>query len=129
MHYERTTTPGAPKDIPWIRSARFTGYLFYYTARGPWREQRDRVLIAVGGGGPGYNTKILWHFPGSRKRLTIRGRRLDGSGSAEFVQQISRVGGGYFPSIVDVPTPGCWRVTVGTGSRHASFAFVAVDVR
>jgi hypothetical protein len=114
---------GAP-HIPWIQAGPVTGYLFYYGAPGPWKTQRDRVLITPGGGvADSYNTKILWHVRGGSSAVKLVGQRLDGIG--RFSQRFP-ASGGYFPSIVNVPTEGCWRVTVTSGKRVGRFAFVAL---
>jgi hypothetical protein len=111
--------------IPWIHAGPVSGYLFYYLAGGPWKSRPDRLLIAAGGGIPGgYRTKILWHVRGGSARLTLVGRRLDGAGG--FRQRFPATGGGYFPSIVVVPSTGCWRVTVSSGRRSGRFAFLAL---
>ena len=36
-------------------------------------------------------------------------------------------GFGDYPSYVEVPAPGCWRVTVSTGSVSGSVVFSATD--
>jgi hypothetical protein len=115
---------GAP-SIPWIRSGPVTGYLFYYSPDGPWKEQRNRVLIATRGRGPGYRTKILWHVRDGFRRVTLTGRRLDGAG--RFRQTYPGIRGSYFPSFLIVPRPGCWKVTVASAGHRGSFAFVAFD--
>jgi hypothetical protein len=115
---------GAP-SIPWIHAGPISGYLFYYGAPGPWASQPDRVLITPRGGIPGgYRTKILWHVRGGSGTITLNGRRLDKTG--RFRQQFPAISGGYFPSIVVVPTVGCWRMTVRSGRRMRRFAFLAV---
>lgn len=130
VSYGPAPTPGnAPQQVPWVRSGAIVGYLFYYGSPGPWQQQRDRVLIPVGGSGPGFSSKILWYVPGGRGRITITGRRLDGEGRSVFVQKVAEgPGGGYFATITVMPNAGCWQVTVGSSGRHARFAFVAVDL-
>ncbi|HUO74290.1 MAG TPA: hypothetical protein VMU39_26190 [Solirubrobacteraceae bacterium] len=115
---------GAP-TIPWIHAGPVIGYLFYYGAEGPWKRQTGRVIITTGGGPQGgYATKILWHVRGGSKRITVVGTRLDGAG--RFTQRFS-ASGAFYPSIVVVPSSGCWRLTV-TSARHVGrFAVVALD--
>jgi hypothetical protein len=115
--------------IPWIHAGPVVGYLFYYGADGPWKTRADRVLIStrgqVSGGGV---TKILWRVRGGSKAIRIVGKRLDAAGS--FRQQFPATpsgGGAFFPSIVNVPTSGCWRVTVSSANRVGRFAFWAVE--
>ncbi len=127
VSYTAPPDHGAPA-IPWIHAGPVNGYLFYYGADGPWKTQTDRVLITTGGGPPaGYATKILWHVTGGSGGVSVTGRRLDGPG--RFRQRFSATptgGGSYFPSIVTVPRPGCWRITVSSGGHRGRFAFVAV---
>lgn len=66
---------------------------------------------------PGTNNKILWvaEDPGSTP-LVIRAHR-EGSG-----REVTRtVSGGPGPSIIDMPTPGCWELTL-TWSNHTETA-------
>lgn len=90
-----------------------------------WRTTDGRALLYAGGVGPGgVNMKIPWWVKrrwGSS--LTVSGRRIGAAGS--FRQTFPAALGfsshppGYlavFPSIVDVPTAGCWRLTVSTGN-------------
>lgn len=58
-------------------------------------------------------------------RLVIRGRRLDAPGS--FVTRAQNVGQYQFPSYVEIPAAGCWRVTVSAGNVSGSVVFAAVD--
>ena len=119
----------APPDvdgphIPWIHAGPVSGYLFYYGATGPWKTEPDRVLITPGGGISGsYATKILWHVRGGSTTVTLVGQRLDGIG--RFRQRFP-VTGGFFPSILNVPSVGCWRITVSSGYQVGRFAFMAL---
>ncbi len=115
---------GGP-DIPWIRSGPVTGYLFYYGATGPWKEQRERVIVPTNGRGPGYSAKILWRVRGGWGRVTLTGHRLDGAGTSV---RTFKAAGGFFPSYLVLPATGCWRVTVASAGHNGSFAFVTVDV-
>jgi hypothetical protein len=85
-------------------------------------------LIVTGGGSrKGGATKILWHVTGGASVVSITGRRLDGTGRFHQSFPATPTGGGtYFPSIVTVPTPGCWRITVSSNGHTGRFAFVAV---
>jgi hypothetical protein len=53
----------------------------------------------------------------------MRGQRLDAPGS--FTKKWN--GFGDYPSYVEVPAPGCWRVTVSTGPVSGSVVFSATD--
>jgi hypothetical protein len=128
VNYGPAPTPSAPQ-LPWVRSGPVVGYLDYYGAPGPWQQQHDRVLIPVGGSGPGFSSKIVWYVPGGGSRITLWGQRLDGVGRSVSLQRVvGGPGGGYVATITVIPSEGCWRVTVGSGKRSARFAFVAVDL-
>jgi hypothetical protein len=105
------------------------GHLFYY--REPLREQSGgRLMIYTGGELPGGGTtKVLWIVrPLFASQIVISGRQLDGPGT--FEQQFrsaSAAEGTVFPSIVDVPSAGCWVLTVRNGRVAGRFAVVAID--
>lgn len=127
VSYAAPPDAGAP-SIPWIHAGPVVGYLFYYGANGPWKTTTDRVLITTGGGPRGgYATKILWRVRGGVGGVSVIGRRLDGPGRFRQVFSATPTGGGtYFPSIVKIPSPGCWRFTVTSGGRSGRFAFLAL---
>jgi hypothetical protein len=120
--------------LPWIAaspsSAGVVGHLFYYDGMNVWRQQNlPRLHIYHGGQSPEgrVSMKILWELRrGGRKaaQLDVRGNKLDGSGT--FSEQFSAVGGGQFPSIIDVPTRGCWRLTLTAGTTVARVTVLAV---
>jgi hypothetical protein len=128
VFYVAPPDAGAP-HVPWIHAGPVVGYLFYYGASGPWKTTADRALITTGGGpAGGYATKILWRVRGGRGAVSVIGRRLDGPGA--FRQRFSATasgGGTFFPSVIKVPDPGCWRVTVASRGRIGRFAFVALS--
>ncbi len=107
--------------LRWIKavptSSGITGHLFYgHGARGAAAELHTHGLMPDGG-----TTKILWLIDHGTvgSALTIDGRNLTGPGRSH--QTFPEAGGGTFPysqypSIVDVPTPGCWRFHVRSGS-------------
>lgn len=129
VSYTAPPDASAPK-IPWIHAGPVVGYLFYYGASGPWKTETDRVLITPGGRvpGTGATTKILWQVRGGNGGLRVIGTRLDAPGHFRQGFSATKTGGGnYFPSIVNVPAPGCWRITVSSGKRVGRFAFTAVE--
>jgi hypothetical protein len=141
VHYERNREAGPGlTELPWIvagrGSTRIVGYLFYYgtSALGDSRFNRSpSVAIPVGGtipageASPAASAKILWITQGKASRhLLIVGRRLDGAGT--FRQTEQAAASGSFPSIVGLPSAGCWRLTLKTGRVAATAVFQAVDV-
>jgi hypothetical protein len=133
VHYGQAPKPRLGIRLPWIAAGRqgrkVVGYLFYYGQS--LREQSGgRLMIYSGGETPGGgSTKILWIVrPLSSSQVVISGRQLDGSGT--FQQQFrsaSASEGTVFPSIVDVPSAGCWLLTVRNGRVAGRFAVVAID--
>jgi len=88
----------------------------------------DRALIYAGGLAPeGWSTKFLWWAPHAAPTLTLTGRRLDAVG--RFVQRFGNAASGgdiVYPSIVDIPSAGCWAVTVQIGQAAGLVVFQAV---
>jgi hypothetical protein len=87
----------------------------------------DGLVIYVRGRSAEGTTKILWSLRrGAGTTLRIVGKRLDGAGA--FSQRLPSSGGGDFPSIVSVPTAGCWRLTLRSGRVRASVVLRAVEL-
>src|SRR5579871_1999268 len=129
VHYKpRSNVEPGLAPYPWIAaspaSAAIVGHLFYYAALKAWMAaQSPSLQIYTGGQTPNgrASMKILWDVPRVKTALPmrLRGERLDRAGS--FVQTFSpagptRTGPTQYPSIVDVPGPGCWRFTLATGT-------------
>jgi len=135
VHYEPGIRAGLPAT-PWISAGRgssgFVGHLFYYAdALSDSRVYGSRGAVVYAGGrtpAGGSATKILW-VPRSRPRagrtLAVTGRRLDAPGS--FSQGFRIVPGSQFPSIVRVPSAGCWRLTLRSGRLRATVVLEAVE--
>jgi hypothetical protein len=71
--------------------------------------------------------KILWELRrGSASAMLVCGKKFDSSRS--FSQQLSSAGGSrmQFPSIIDVPTPGCWRLTAKAGKTTGRVVFLVI---
>ncbi len=123
--------------LPWIAiapaSTGLVGHLFYYDRSNVWKQMRlPRLRIYSGGESPDgrINMKILWELRrGSAMVLRLQGRRLDGSGS--FSEPLSSTSSNprQFPSIVSVPTPGCWRLTLKTGKTTGHVSVLVVPGR
>jgi hypothetical protein len=89
----------------------------------------DSAMIYAGGRAPeGWNTKFLWWSPHPGPGLTITGRRVDGL-AGRFQQKFGSASsdeGIVFPSIVEIPTAGCWATTVQIGRTAGLIVFQAV---
>jgi hypothetical protein len=123
VHYGPT-----PVGTPWVTAGAVTGHVFAYGGRTLMDARvngSDGLVLYTRGRTPDGATKILWVV---RRRygatLTLRATRLDGAGT--FTQRYKHRGG-QFPSIVDIPEPGCWRLSLRTGKVRATFALQAVD--
>jgi hypothetical protein len=97
---------------------------------GPWRTADGGALLYTHGRhvAGGMNMKVLWRVAGDASRATdsleLVGARLDGAGSfrQEFVYAP-----GLYPSIVDVPTSGCWLLRLRTGRHAGAIVVRAID--
>jgi hypothetical protein len=137
-----TPYPGGDErlyTIPWIAGKPdelgLVGLLWYWPKQ--WRGVR-RARVFTGDVGPdGQSAKILWAFlePGVFDRaegeLVIEGENLDGS--ARFREEFAPIsyagqeGAPSWASSLDLPTPGCWRLTLTTGDLDATVDIRAVD--
>jgi hypothetical protein len=124
---------GIPANLPWIstRSKEITGSIFYYHSPVFSHRIKHAVIGTGGRAGGGAATKILWWAQGDgSRRLTVTGHRLDAAGS--FRQTISgplASRSTYFPSIITVPTTGCWSIELQAGSAAGSVTIRAVTAR
>jgi hypothetical protein len=68
----------------------------------------------------GTANKILWvHREGPTPPVEISAQRMEGTAAVgEPVER--RLDEGFAPSIVDLPDPGCWRLTLTYGDRTDS---------
>ena len=93
-----------------------------------------RLAVYAGGVNPGTrgNEKILW-IVSRRKhagsRLAISGRK-DGSTAVTYRRRFgvtgsAQVPGPNYPSILDLPVPGCWKLTLRTGKVSATVSVLA----
>jgi hypothetical protein len=126
-------------ELPWIagtpRELGLVGLVWFFS---PEQGTVRRARIWTHGTAPqGYNTKMLWVFLGRGARdragneLRVTGRRMDGPG--RFSDSFVAVGyegaddNPSYASIIDIPKPGCWRLTLTTGSLRATVDMRAVD--
>ncbi len=65
-----------------------------------------------------HSNKVLWfvRFPRLGSPLTMDGRR--GSAVTHYVKSADSSPGEIYPSIVDVPSPGCWHFTLSWAGHH-----------
>lgn len=81
-------------------------------------------LVAKGERPDGSANKVLWltQAPISSTQLTLRARPADAAAPVVNLTVPVAEGHQQFPSIVDLPTAGCWRITIswGAGSTENS---------
>ena len=116
--------------IPWIAAAPASsgiiGYLFF-TQVTPTNKPAYYQPMHTGGKMPdGGTTKILWMIqnPSAIGELTVTGKNLSLPGST-FQQTFPAASAGI-PSIIDVPTAGCWYFDLKSGSDQATVIFWVV---
>jgi hypothetical protein len=93
----------------------------------------DGFALYTHGESPGGGaTKVLWNVRKTAvaRLLVARGTELE-SGDT-FTQSFSRASGGglpgaIYPSIVDLPHAGCWRLELSTRGFKASLVVLGVD--
>jgi hypothetical protein len=114
------------------------GLLVYW--RDEWRAANvTAAQMYAGGQAPnGLNMKVLWAFLAPKAKratdaqmLTVKARRLDGTGKTwQRFTAISYSGQNRAPSyasVINLPTPGCWRVEATAGSLHGTTTFRALS--
>jgi hypothetical protein len=108
--WARAGFTGPHPHVPYVlgRSGRIVAILFGYPLRSPVAPHR--------------NNKILWvsrTFPTRPTALWIRAQRMVASQpSGAPVEHVVR--GGPGPSYLDLPQPGCWRLTLSWAGRRDS---------
>lgn len=115
---------------PWVAAGpgqqRIAGFLYAYEPTLGDRRIREASGLVVYAG---EQNKIAWvprRWTGTRAFLVIAGRRLDGPGS--FRQRFRRaLAPHFFPSGIILPTPGCWRLTLRSGSRRWTLHVRAIE--
>ena len=121
-------------QLPWITasppSADLVGHLFYYDRRNAWKRNRlSQLRMYSGGASPDgrLSMKILWDLRRASPPpfLDVLATRIDGPGSSFQQLPATSSDPSQFPSIIDISTPGCWRLTLKAG---ATTGHVVIDV-
>ena len=120
------------EDVPWIRadplSSQVTAFLFFVEPT--YKQTHTYQPMHTGGRYPdgSRSTKVLWILDALNfsDTATITGVKVS-SPREVFQQTLSLAGsatpGANYPSIVDVPSPGCWQIQF---NRAASIVFWVV---
>lgn len=94
------------------------GQLFYYD------DTMADVDVAVmpphGRAGEGRTTKVLWQLSDAvgHAALTVHGTDLTGGGEFEQSFPEAVAPQGDYPSIIELPEPGCWRLSLTVGDAQ-----------
>lgn len=120
----------APAGVPWVAATTKNGNMFGVLSFSRRTAYGSFTELHSGGRMPdGASTKILWIVAGARDtdRVILRGVDLSGNGHVSI--PLGRDGGAapaMFPSILDVPTPGCWRFAFQAGKASGSLLLPVV---
>ena len=132
VHQEPNPLLGTLSGGRWVagspRKSGLVGYLF-------GGEVVDgRFAVYTGGLNPGTRTseKILWIVPRRKRvgpRLAISGRK-DGSTTVTYRRRLAEASSEQtphhlFPSTLDLPVPGCWKLTLRTAKISATVSVLA----
>lgn len=112
--------------LPWMKaepaSSGIIAYLFFVSPE--FATTHTYGPLHTGGGYPdGRSTKILWYTvnPHSSNDLELTGKHLS-TDHTSFRQSIPMATSpvGDYPSIVTIPTPGCWQLQLQSGTVTAT---------
>lgn len=132
VHQEPNPQLGTLSGGRWVagspRTSGLVGYLF------GGEVVNGRFAVYTGGLNPGTRTneKILWLLPLRKRvgpRLVISGHK-DGSTTVTYRRRLAEAGSGDtpghdYPSILDLPVPGCWKLTLRTAKISATVSVLA----
>jgi hypothetical protein len=131
VHYDSNPTfPASIRPAPYVqvrnRGSLLAGHLFYYPAVPAWQDHLPKTFqVFTNGvlGGTNLHMKILWTLTGSvaKRGLTVRGVNQTGKHFTQFYP-----GGSQMPSYLTVPSVGCWRLNLDTGTLHGTLIVKAL---
>jgi hypothetical protein len=131
VHQEPNPLLGKLSGGRWVAGSPRTSGLVGYLFGGEVVE--GRFAVYTGGLNPGTRTseKILWIVSRRKRigaRLAVSGRK-DGSTTVTYRRRLAQAGADtphhIFPSILDLPVPGCWKLTLRTGKVAATVSVLA----
>lgn len=119
----REAAPGSSLSVPYVKARRapIHGFLFYFGIP-ELASETEAVLYTKGRAPSDAATKILWTVPsvGGTGSLHIVGKRRFGRG--HFSESFGPAGGTspipgtrQYPTLIRVPRPGCWQLTLRSG--------------
>ena len=132
VHQEPNPLLGTLSGGRWVAGSPRTSGLLGYLFGGEVVD--GRFAVYTGGLDPGTRTseKILWIVPRRKQvgpRLAISGRK-DGSATVTYRRRLAEAGSEQtphhlFPSTLDLPVPGCWKLTLRTAKISATVSVLA----
>jgi hypothetical protein len=107
-------------DNPWASATPAdAGIVAYF-----WYPPPDLIVAH----GPITRAKVLWISHGQQAaHLTIVARPLTGSSIVVRLAFPPSASGGY-PSLIDLPSPGCWQLEITLGTAHATLDVTVAPV-
>jgi len=97
---------------------------------GPWLTPSGGLQLYTHGHGGGLNMKVPWWVNGNAgNSLSLDGLQLGGAGTFHQKFAMAKSPKGVFPSIVDVPGPGCWLLRLRTAKLAGALVVRAIDDR
>lgn len=132
IYLGHNTNIAGPEGVPWMKaetpSSGIIAYLFF-AGTVPSEPQKYRPLHTGGRYSDGSTTKILWVIdnPHASNSIEITGKQLS-AGHETFQQSFPMASNpaGNYPSIVNVPTSGCWQLLVKSGTITGTVIFWVV---
>jgi hypothetical protein len=125
VHYDSNPLfPSSIRQAPYVEvrnnGSLLAGHLFYYSAVPAWHGHQPKTFRVFSNGilgGTNVHMKILWTLTGSvaRRGLAVRGVNQTGKHFTQFYP-----GGSQMPSYLTVPSAGCWRLSLDTGTLRGS---------
>jgi hypothetical protein len=123
-------------DGTWIKgSGGLTASLGYWPEE--WRGIPRARVYTRGRAPGGMDAKVMFAFHGAEQRnrggdqLVLVGHNLDGAGTVRdsfaAISYEGQRGAPSYAAILDLPEPGCWRITVATADLRGTFDIQAVD--
>jgi hypothetical protein len=115
------------ENVPWIQaepaSAGLSGHLFF----------GNQPLHVNGQFPDGRSTKLLWIVDNAQAGTGLSFTAINLTGGGQVSRVLSEPGAGpaspmtQVPSVIDLPEPGCWELTLTSGAIGATVTLLVVD--